>query len=250
MTDDLSHTVPSRLDPAVVARRLLRRPATRALAALGLRLIRDDALAPRLERALRGRPFPDPEEPLSDGVIRLRPIARRDLPALTAACSEAGVRYMAGWVCPFTEADAQRWLDDQNALREAGMALDFAVADVAQDDFIGLLQLRQIDWKDKKASVGLWLKPEARGMGMMSRGLNLLLDWVFRHELLDRVEYLVRADNNPSLSLAQRCGFQAEGVLHSCIVSERRRHDAVLLAALRADWLETGPSSVSTRLSC
>jgi RimJ/RimL family protein N-acetyltransferase len=156
---------------------------------------------------------------------------------------------MAGWVCPFTEADAQRWLDDQAALREAGMALDFAVADAAQDDFIGLLQLRQINWCDKKASVGLWLKPEARGMGMMSRSLKLLLDWVFEHEVLDRVEYLVRADNGPSLSLARRCGFQAEGLLHSCIVSEQRRHDAVLLAVFRADWRETRPD-VSTHRAC
>jgi [ribosomal protein S5]-alanine N-acetyltransferase len=209
----------------------------RGLGSIGLRLVRSDSLAPRLERALRGTPLPRPAAALSDGVAGLRQLERADLPALSAASADAGVRLMAGWPSPFTLFDAERWLDDRAALHEAGMALDFAVAESETDAFAGLLQLQHFEWNDRRASLGLWLAPQARGRGLMTSGVGLMVDWVFREGLLERLEYLVRSDNEPSLALAERCGFRREGLLRSCLVRDRERRDAVLLAALRSDWL-------------
>jgi RimJ/RimL family protein N-acetyltransferase len=210
----------------------------RGLGILGLRLIRADALAPRLERALRRGPVPLPAEPLTDGVVSIRPLERRDLPALSAASADEGVRFMAGWPAPFTLPHAERWFEDRTTLRETGMALDFAVVEVETKVFAGLLQLQQFDQNDRRASLGLWLTPQARGRGLMTRGVRLLVEWVFEEGMLDRLEYLARADNERSLALAERCGFRREGLLRSCLVRDRERRDAVLLATLRNDRQE------------
>jgi RimJ/RimL family protein N-acetyltransferase len=198
--------------------------ANRALARAGLRLLPAHALELRLPRAVGGRHIPFPAAGLSDDAVALRPLTDADGPVLRQ----------------FTDEPPTAWLEEHATLREVGLALDLAVADSSSGAAVGVIQLQRFDWPNHRASVGLWLLPEARGRGLMTRGLCLLVGWVFREGLLDRVEYLAQLDNERSIDLATRCGFAREGELRSCLVSDRRRHDAVLLAALRDDWAPGG----------
>jgi [ribosomal protein S5]-alanine N-acetyltransferase len=186
---------------------------------------------------------PWPSEPLTDGVAALRPLTSGDLPAFSVAARDENVQRMAGWPHPFTETDAHRWLEDHDALYEAGLALDLAIIEADSGGFAGIIQLHRLEWATRRASVGLWLAPEARGRGLMTHSLRLLLKWIFREGVLDRIEYLTRADNTPSIELALRCGLLREGLLRSCLVSGRQRHDAVLLAALRGEWDGVAPTT-------
>jgi RimJ/RimL family protein N-acetyltransferase len=192
----------------------------RALAHAGLRVVAADSPALRLPAVVAGPHIPFPPAGIADEIVTLRPLTRADTPTLSR----------------YTAEDPVEWLDVQNTLREAGLALDLAVADHSSGAMLGLIQLQRFDWPNHRASVGLWLAPEARGRGLMSDSLRLLVGWVFAEGLLDRVEYLAQADNERSILLAEHCGFVREGELRSCLVMDRRRHDAVLLAALREDW--------------
>lgn len=210
-------------------RRSLRRRASSllngALARAGLRLVSANALELRLPRALGGRAIAFPGAGLSDDAVHLRPLRAADFPVLR--------RFI-------TEPPAA-WLEEQTTLHDAGLALDLAVIDRSSEAAVGIIQLQRFDWPNHRASLGLWLHPEARGRGLMTHSLRLLVGWVFQVRLLDRVEYLTQADNERSIILATRCGFAREGELRACLVRDERRHDAVLLAALRSDWIPDGP---------
>ena len=190
------------------------------LARLGLRVIAADALELRLTPAVAGSEIPFPPGGISDDTVTLRALRAEDTSVLSQ----------------FTKRPPASWLADQRSLHEAGLALDLAVDERASGAMTGLVQLQRFDWPNHRASVGLWQLPEARGRGLMTHALVLLTGWVFATGLLDRVEYLAQADNLPSVRLAERCGFVREGELRGCLVMDRRRHDAVLLAALRDDW--------------
>jgi RimJ/RimL family protein N-acetyltransferase len=196
----------------------------RAFARAGLRVVAADSLAARLPGVVGGRPIPFPPAGVSDGIVALRPLTGADAPVL------------GRYVGEYTRQDPAVWLAEQSTLAEAGLALDLAVADRSSDAMVGLVQLQRFDWPNHRASLGLWLLPEARGRGHMTRALRLLVGWVFAEGHLDRIEYLAQADNERSILLAERCGFVREGELRSCLVMDRRHHDAVLLAALREDW--------------
>ncbi len=186
----------------------------------GLRVVPADAPELRLTSAIAGRQLPFPPGGVSDDVVTLRPLCSAD----------------AGVLSRFTGGPPAEWLSVQGALLAAGLALDLAVVDRASHAAAGLIQLQRFDWPNHRASIGLWLLPEERGRGLMTHALSLLVGWVFSEGILDRIEYLAQVDNEPSIRLAERCGFTREGELRSCLVMGRCRHDAVLLAALRDDW--------------
>ena len=179
-----------------------------------------DALAFRLQDASLEKPVALPHEPLTDGVVDLRRLRRADAEVLRK----------------FSGEDPGAWLAQHDTLFEAGHAVDLGVVESGRDALLGLVQLQRFDWPNRRASAGLWLTPDARGRGLMTRSLLLFVGWIFEERVLDRVEYLVRADNDRSLRLARRCGFREEGLLRSCLVEDRRRHDAVLLAAVTGEW--------------
>jgi RimJ/RimL family protein N-acetyltransferase len=203
-----------------VVRRRGRTAVNAVLARLGLRVLGADAFELRLTSAVAGSEIPFPPAGISDDTVTLRALRAGD----------------AGVLGQYTKRPPTSWLADQRALYEAGLALDLAIDERASGAIAGLIQLQRFDWPNHRASLGLWLLPEARGRGLMTHALCLLIDWVFASALLDRVEYLVQSDNPSSIRLAERCGFVREGELRSCLVKDQRRHDAVLLAALRDEW--------------
>jgi RimJ/RimL family protein N-acetyltransferase len=173
-----------------------------AHARAGLRVCAADAFELRLTAALAGSPLPFPADGIGDGVVVLRPLRPADAAVLAR----------------YTDRPPAEWLAEQDALVRAGLALDLAVVERAANAMVGLLQLQRFDWPNHRASIGLWLLPEARGRGFMTRALPLLVDWVFTEGILDRIEYLSQADNQPSLRLAERSGFVREGELRACLV--------------------------------
>ena len=190
------------------------------LAKTGFRVVAADALGPRLAATVTGRQIAFPPAGVADRVVALRPLRATDAAVLSG----------------FTAQPPAAWLDEQATLNEAGLALDLAVVERVSGAMVGLVQLQRFDWPNHRASVGLWLQREARGQGLMTHALTLLVAWVFEEGLLDRIEYLAQTDNTLSMRLAERCGFIREGELRSCLVMDRCRHDAVLLAALRGEW--------------
>ncbi|NLE23133.1 MAG: GNAT family N-acetyltransferase [Actinobacteria bacterium] len=202
----------------------LRRRSGAAVNALlkraGLRMVPVDALELRLTSAVAGRDLPFPAGGVSDDAVLLRQLNSADVDLISR----------------FTDDSPAAWLSMQGALHAAGLALDLAVVDRASGSAAGLIQLQRFDWPNHRASIGLWLLPEARGRGLMTHALTLLVGWTFSEGILDRIEYLAQTDNERSIRLAERCGFKQEGELRSCLVMGRCRHDAVLLAALRDDW--------------
>lgn len=79
------------------------------------------------------------------------------------------------------------------------------------------------------------LAPHA-GVGHMSEGIELVLDFAFRTLKLHRVEVNVQPDNQRSLALAKRAGFTREGYSPRYLKIAGRWCDHVRCALLIDDW--------------
>jgi RimJ/RimL family protein N-acetyltransferase len=125
---------------------------------------------------------------------------------------------------PYTEADARAYFVEQELARRRGESLEFAlVAPGAPERVLGAASLYDVEREQRRARVGYWLAPEARGRGVATHAVRLLARWAFVELRLARLELTCGPDTAASQRVAERCGFVWEGVLRSHPRRRRRR---------------------------
>jgi [ribosomal protein S5]-alanine N-acetyltransferase len=150
---------------------------------------------------------------LVDGDVAVRAWRDEDVPALAAFGLDAeNVRF--GGVPPGSrEVEAADYLQAMERMRADGRGVSFAVVDAAGDPVLGCCDLRvplpQI------GEIGYLLAPEARGRGVMTRAVRLVVAWALDDLRLVRVQAFASPDNAASMALLERLGFTREGVLRS-----------------------------------
>lgn len=182
---------------------------------------------------------------LTDGVVTLRIADGRDVAPMTVALADFETSRWLGTVPhPFVEADSVVWIDELvPAGWESGTRLTFSIVDTARDAFIGEVGLHHVDAAARRAEVGYWLSPEARGRGAMQRALRLLLAWAFETLGLERVDWSAVADNAASRATAEAVGFRYEGLRPHRLLRtfDGTLHDEIVMGLLRSDWARLTP---------
>lgn len=169
--------------------------------------------------------------PLSDGALRLEPLAEPHREPLRAACARDPEIWQ---IYPFSyhgeafDPQFERMLDDP-ARRGYAIVLD--------DELVGMtawIDLGQPGWSIEIGNS--YLEPAQRGTGLNRRFKRLLLDHAFVCGL-ERVMFKVDAINQRSQAAVRKLGCREEGVLRR----ERRTwtgrvRDTVVFSILREEW--------------
>lgn len=85
------------------------------------------------------------------------------------------------------------------------------------------------------ASLGYWMGESFAGQGYMSAAVRSTLPFAFNSLGLHRVEAACIPDNQRSINLLQRLGFQREGYAREYLCIDGRWRDHVLFAILKKD---------------
>jgi RimJ/RimL family protein N-acetyltransferase len=167
---------------------------------------------------------------LADDVVVLRRWRETDIPAQLAAFSDPLFLRFSDWA-PRTEAAARAFLAEHERARRAGTRIEFALVE-PQDDvaLLGGASLNSVVRDQGRAAVGYWLVPDARGRGIATHAVRLIARWAFEELGLARLELTCGPDNAGSQRVAERCGFEREGVLRSHIPFKGARRDSVLFS--------------------
>ena len=89
----------------------------------------------------------------------------------------------------------RRFIARQPRLRARGEFLGLTVTDASERPFLGHVMLHSLAWRHRRAEVGYWLVPAARGRGAGQAAVWLLVDWAFATLALDRIEITTTPDN-------------------------------------------------------
>jgi len=81
--------------------------------------------------------------------------------------------------------------------------------------------------------IGIIMTPSATGRGLASKALNLVIGYGFGPLDLHRIAADIDPDNNASISLFLRGGFQREGVLRGNWKTHLGVRDSIIMAKLR-----------------
>ena len=172
---------------------------------------------------------------LTDGVVLLRPWRQDDAPAVFAACQDPEI---ARWVpipWPYHEPDAQALLDASAVGWRDGTAAHFAIVDVATERVVGAIT-RYGPHPDRglhRATFGYWVAAEARGRGVATRALTLIVDWTQATTDVVRLDLETFAGNEASARVATRCGFEPEGTLRARYVHRGAVVDVISFSRIR-----------------
>ncbi|MFH0750751.1 MAG: GNAT family N-acetyltransferase, partial [Chloroflexota bacterium] len=175
-----------------------------------------------------------PEPPLGDEVVVLRLPRDDDAEAITAACNDPEI---ARWIpipVPYAAADALTFIEEVTDAWTTGGDLAFAIEERASGALAGMIGLRPGSSRGR-AAVGYWLAPGARGRGLATRAVRLLVEWAFADPALERLELLTLVGNEAPGRVALRAGFRREGILRRYLPFREATVDAVMYARLRDD---------------
>lgn len=76
---------------------------------------------------------------------------------------------------------------------------------------VGVIEVIRIDYKHHNAEFGYWLNPDHQGKGLMSKALKILENELFNRDIV-RLTIGCNVENNPSARVAERNGYQFEGI--------------------------------------
>jgi RimJ/RimL family protein N-acetyltransferase len=176
--------------------------------------------------------LPVPEGLLRDGVALRRLRARDAGPFAAAFRDDPELGVLIGTDEDPTEGGVRRFIARQPGLRARGEFLGLAVTDESRRPFLGHVMLHTLAWRHRRAEIGYWLVPAARGRGIGTAAVGLLVDWAFAELGLERIEITTTPDNGPARALANALGFTEEGVMIARNLERGRRVDVMILARL------------------
>jgi RimJ/RimL family protein N-acetyltransferase len=175
--------------------------------------------------------FETPAELIGDGVLlrRLRP---DDAPAFASAFADDP---QLGARVGFEEDPDEDWFRDSLEGDERS-GFQLAVTAGGSDTLVGIVIVHHVEVAQGRAEIGFWLAPDARGVGLGRRAVSLLVDWLFDHPWLRRLELTTTPDNAGAMAFAESLGFTREGVLRQRVVERGKAVDIVWFGLLREEW--------------
>jgi len=151
----------------------------------------------------------------------------------------------------FSDPDVTRYLLDEEPVttrEQAQSIIDFYSSPASQpynrwviirkSDMrpVGTCGYHQWQKAHQRAEIGYDLEKASWRQGIMTEALQTMLQYGFEHMDLNRVEALVYVENEASIRLLERLGFQKEGLLRQSFRQGDTYYDHWLLSLLKAEW--------------
>lgn len=165
--------------------------------------------------------------------LTLRPLAKRDAPALFVMMRDA--QTMRFWDYPaFRDAETvAEILESQLADAGEGRALYWAVALTPDGAAIGSCDLSEIDRHHARAEVGFLFNRAHWGNGYALEAMNAVVAHAFADMALQRLWARFHTGNAASQRLLERLGFSREGTLRGHVVRNSTRRDCEIYGRMR-----------------
>ena len=172
---------------------------------------------------------------IDDETVRLRLRADADTPAVIEACQDPEVIRWTRVPERYDERAAEEWVSESNRQRERGEGLHLVIADASSDAFLGSIGIHRIDRIEGRCDIGYFLAPWARGRGVMIGAVRMLSGWIFETLPVERIEITIEPGNAASRAVAERAGYELEGILRSHTQIKGTRRDMAIYSLLRGE---------------
>lgn len=165
--------------------------------------------------------------------VRLRALERTDIPRMVKWLNDPEVKRYLRMYWPISQAEEEIWFERQLGNPNSRI---FAI-ETEDGTHIGNISLDEIDWKNRKATMGIIIGERSYwDQGYGTDAVKTLLSFAFNELNLNRIELSVYDFNPRAIRCYEKCGFVIEGRLRESIFRNGRYHDEIKMAILREEW--------------
>lgn len=154
---------------------------------------------------------------LSNGEILLRPFMFSDRRQWRKIRSE-NQQWLSNWEATVPKTSDgplsmsfSRMIRSNRIEAKAGRAFSFGI--FKGPNLIGQINLSGIIYGALRGGhIGYWIDRQFANRGYMTMAVNMVTDFAFTELELHRLEINIRPENEPSIKVAQKCGYIFEGL--------------------------------------
>lgn len=176
-------------------------------------------------------------------LIQLRALEPSDLNLLYKWENDSTIWSVSGTLMPFSKFVLEEFVNqahqDIYTNKQLRLMIDLKYFDpdgnlTEETHSIGCVDLFDFDPKNRRAGVGILIADKAdRGRGYATEALHLIMDYGFEILDLHQLYSNVRSDNESSLALFKRVGFEVTGLKQDWIYELGKYYDEYTLQLLR-----------------
>lgn len=146
--------------------------------------------------------------------------------------------YLQEWL-PWVEGtktpnDSRQFLKNARLFSFGGQ--QFHTVIIYKGKIVGLVGFNAIHKKHKKGEIGYWIVQNMQGKGIVTKAVNRLIRYGFKHLDLNRILIRVSTNNLKSKQVAQRLGFTYEGTLRSDYLHNGQFLDMEIYGLLKSEF--------------
>jgi len=137
---------------------------------------------------------------------------------------------------PYKRKDAIKFIRKTHYKIRKNSEYAFGIVLKEIDKVIGVIDIFNIDWKDKNAELGYWLGKKYWGKGLMTEAVKLMLKFAFEKLKLHRVYAGVFEENIASRRVLEKTGFKLEGIKRECRYRYNKWHNELIFGILKQEY--------------
>jgi [ribosomal protein S5]-alanine N-acetyltransferase len=139
--------------------------------------------------------------------------------------------------------EAEKLVEVRASLFERGIGIRWAITLRENPDYlIGSCGYYKMDKGNHSVETGYDLHPTFWREGLMTEALTAVINFAYSDQFfyyLNRIQALTYVDNQASIGLLMKLGFQEEGLLREAGYWENQYHDLRSFSLLRGDWMRS-----------
>lgn len=171
--------------------------------------------------------------------LLLRPFRRRDATGLheSVTASLDDLQPWLPWAEGYNRGVAQRFIRESIAAWSEGRAFDFTIRAIEDPDrHVGNVSVWPTSPQNHIGEIGYWIRSDENGRGFASEATARAIQIAFEEMNLHKVQLRIAVGNVASDRIAEKLGFQQEGILRDEVRVEGRWLDHTIWSMLEQEW--------------
>ncbi|MBD3922154.1 GNAT family N-acetyltransferase [Paenibacillus sp. PR3] len=103
-------------------------------------------------------------------------------------------------------------------------------------ELVGSIGYLYIDQDNRKTEIGYWLGQEYEGRGIITRAIQVLIQYAFSRLNMNKIEIGAASTNTRSRAIPERLGFQCEGEIRDYEFMNGQYLNRVIYGLLASEW--------------
>lgn len=170
---------------------------------------------------------------LRDEVVLLRAIEESDAETLMDLINDPEVENaVCGWSYPVSLASQKKWISNLSNDSTVRYAVDF------ENKIVGAAIISSIDMKNRTANMNIKLLKTARGKGIATHAVKLMVQYCFEELNLHCLTANVIERNADSRKLFEKFGFSQDGILRDRVYKNGQYHNIIAFSLLKEEFYE------------